>query len=296
MKKITIFTPTYNRSNTLDRLYESLLNQTDDNFVWLIVDDGSQDDTNKKVLSWKTKAKIEIDYFKQENRGKSYAHNVGVKLTKTELFTCVDSDDYLSENAIEVILKTWLIFEETKTIGIIALKKNSQSNTLPRKLKTVNTTLQNVYLNQKYKGELMLIYKTVILKKYFFPIFDGEKFVPESYLYDLMDKEGVMIPLNEILYYFSYNLDGYTMNMRKTLLENHRGYKLFLENRIKDSSYNELYMNIIRYDSICLATYSQIKYSNKKNLFISYLVRPFSYFFYFKSYRKFENKKGESKC
>jgi len=296
MKKITVFTPTFNRSNTLERLYNSLIEQTDFDFLWLIVDDGSIDDTEQKVLKWKNDKKIQIDYHKQENRGKSFAHNVGVSLTRTELFTCVDSDDYLCKSAIELILKTWLTYKDSNTIGIVTLKQNIQTNHLPRNLRLENSTLHNIYLNQKYKGELMLIYKSNILKKYYFPIFDGEKFVPESYIYDLMDNEGVMIPLNKTLYYFSYNSDGYTMNMRRTLYENHNGYKLFMENRIRNNSLNELYGNIIRYDAICLATNTKINYSKIRDSIISIIIRPISYFFYLKSYRIFEDRKGDSKC
>ena len=116
-QKVTVFTPAYNRAYTLGRLYESLLKQTDKRFCWLIVDDGSTDQTEELVSNWIKENRIDIEYYKQENQGKPAAHNTGVELTKTELFTCVDSDDYLTDNAVGEILNAW----ERKTDGCIGI-------------------------------------------------------------------------------------------------------------------------------------------------------------------------------
>lgn len=105
--KITVFTPVYNRADTLPRLYESLKRQTDQSFVWIIVNDGSTDESEKLVKTWVTEHKLDIKYFYQENAGKPTAHNQGVKETETELFVCVDSDDYLKDDGIEKILMHW---------------------------------------------------------------------------------------------------------------------------------------------------------------------------------------------
>ena len=87
---LTVFTPTYNRAYILGELYESLLRQTDKRFMWLIVDDGSGDNTKELINGWKNDNKIAISYFYQKNGGKSLAHNLGVEKCSTELFTCVD--------------------------------------------------------------------------------------------------------------------------------------------------------------------------------------------------------------
>ena len=105
--KITVFTPTYNRAYILKNLYESLMRQTVQKFEWLIVDDGSTDETADLVATWQKENKISIRYLKQRNGGKQRAHNKGVEECKTELFVCVDSDDYIAECSIESILKTW---------------------------------------------------------------------------------------------------------------------------------------------------------------------------------------------
>ena len=102
---LTIMVPTYNRSKYLKEMYEKLKNQTDKNFEWVIVNDGSKDDTEKVVNEMIKENKIKINYLYQENQGKNTAHNNGVKIAKGEYFMCVDDDDYLKEDAVEIINK-----------------------------------------------------------------------------------------------------------------------------------------------------------------------------------------------
>ena len=104
-EKLTIFTPTYNRAYTLKKLYASLIEQINQNFEWLIVDDGSTDNTEEVVKQWVDEKKITIRYFKQRNGGKQRAHNKGVEICNTELFICVDSDDYIVKDSVDKILK-----------------------------------------------------------------------------------------------------------------------------------------------------------------------------------------------
>ena len=104
---LTVCTPTYNRAHTLPRLYESLVRQTSQDFEWLVVDDGSTDNTRELVDGWVAEGRIRIRYVYKENGGKPSAHNLGVRLAAGELFFCVDSDDYLTDNAVELILSAW---------------------------------------------------------------------------------------------------------------------------------------------------------------------------------------------
>ena len=105
--KFTIFTPTYNRADLLKKLYESLKNQSFKNFEWLIVDDGSTDNTCETIQGFQEENIIDIRYIKKENGGKQRAYNVGVENAKGELFICLDSDDIYVENGLEIILKYW---------------------------------------------------------------------------------------------------------------------------------------------------------------------------------------------
>ena len=102
--RLTVFTPTYNRRELLTRAYKSLTKQTIKDFEWLIVDDGSTDHTDDEVKKWIDDGIIHIRYHYRENGGKMRAHNTGVGLADTELFLCLDSDDYLVENAVEFAL------------------------------------------------------------------------------------------------------------------------------------------------------------------------------------------------
>ncbi|MFR2030361.1 MAG: glycosyltransferase family 2 protein [Collinsella sp.] len=107
MKQLCIFTPTYNREHTLKRLYESLKKQTDSRFYWLVVDDGSTDGTQSLFDSFAKESAIEIEYIKVANGGKQRACNLAAEKCTSELFMCVDSDDYLTPDAVHFILTAW---------------------------------------------------------------------------------------------------------------------------------------------------------------------------------------------
>ncbi len=103
MKLLTVFTPTYNRGYCLRNLYESLKRQTSNNFLWLVIDDGSNDNTKELCLEFQKENRVEMVYYYQQNGGKHVAHNKAVEICQTELFLCVDSDDILSDQAVETI-------------------------------------------------------------------------------------------------------------------------------------------------------------------------------------------------
>ena len=119
---ITVYTATYNRAYVLEDLYNSLIRQTNQNFDWLIIDDGSQDNTHKLVSKWEKESKIKITYKFQENKGKMEALNLAHDLICRELNVCVDSDDYLVDDAIEIILSEWETVKGNKKIaGLVGL-------------------------------------------------------------------------------------------------------------------------------------------------------------------------------
>lgn len=281
---VTVFTPTYNRKNELRRLYNSLKRQTCSNFIWLIVDDGSTDSTEKIVKKWVEEKAICIQYVYQKNSGKSVAHNVGVGLTETELFTCVDSDDYLSTDAIEKILEIWN--KRCKgDIGILA--KREVTKLTKNILGELHTTLRNAYKKYGIRGDTMLIFKSDIIKKYRFPEYIGEKFVPENYLYDLMDQEGTLFFLNEVLYCGEYLNNGYTSNMVNVLKNNPNGYIAYILQRVSfDKELSELIPDLIRY--IAMAIYAgkkEVIKSSNHSLLCTVLM-PAGYIFYLKRYKK----------
>ncbi len=249
-KLITIFTPSYNRGRTLGRLYESLLRQTNSSFVWVVVDDGSTDGTGDILEKWILEKKIEIFYFKQENKGKSAAHNVGVRHITTPLFSCVDSDDYLSDDAVEKIVKTWAM-RQKGDIGIIALRSVTKLGRGHRPGSLIHTKLRDAYKNHIISGDAMLIFQSEVIAKYRFPEFSGEKFVPEAYLYDRLDQDGEMLLLDQVLYKGEYLEDGYTRNMNKIIKENPRGYLAYIVQRLEmDQSFMDRLLDSARYVSV----------------------------------------------
>ena len=162
MKKLTVFTPAYNRADMLHTVYESLLCQTNTDFVWLVVDDGSSDDTWEVLNSFKNEGRLEIDLIRQENGGKMRAHNVGVRLAETELFVCLDSDDCFTKNTVSDILKQWeKVSGDREIAGIVAHKGRDEEHTLyDAVFPDVETdTLSGLY-SKGFKGETTLIFRT----------------------------------------------------------------------------------------------------------------------------------------
>ena len=284
--KLTIFTPTYNRAYTLPALYESLRRQTNTDFVWLIVDDGSTDNTREVVDGWIKEDLVDIRYYYQKNKGKMSAHNYGVELTKTELFVCVDSDDMLADNAVEVILDC--AKKINNEIGILAFKYYVENE---ENITHINEGIEGCTLKEGYdycglRGDTMLIYKSEIIKKYAFPSFNGEKFVPEAYLYDLLDKEGKLKILREPLYGVRYLEDGYTAGMAKLLYNNPQGYFAYINSRLRsDTKIKHRFADSIRYDAMAIAHKKKKIISNAVYPFIAALAYIPGYIFYYRRYR-----------
>jgi len=287
MKTLTVFTPTYNRKGTLYRLYKSLCAQTSKDFVWLIVDDGSQDDTGSLVSDWQGENLVDIEYVYQENAGKPMAHNKGVYLTKTPLFTCVDSDDYLVNKAVETIINTDL--SEDGCIGALFYKGLEDGTEVTGMSESVEySTLYDAYHQHGLRGDTMLVYKSDIIKKHEFPHFEGERFMPEAYLYDRLDGEGNLRICNKTLYICEYLEGGYTSNIRKINAQNPYGYRAYITQRIGcDRTFKDKAGDYIRYTAICFAIKGSkpVKDADSKT-FAALCYLP-GYLFYLKSYRKY---------
>ena len=250
----TIFTPTYNRAYTLERLYNSLKKQTSNRFEWIIVDDGSTDNTKEMVNNWVKEGAIPIRYYYQKNAGKPAAHNLGVNKAKGDLFCCIDSDDYIREDAVEIILEIWNKHGGDEIIGILAFRYSSEGEPITSIRSNIKySTLRDAYKRYGLRGDTMLVYKTDAIRKYSFPTIEGEKFIPEGYLYNKLDKDGYLWILREGLYICEYLDDGYTANVDKLLFDNYKSYILHLNTRMReaDNLYEKL-MDSIRYDAISI--------------------------------------------
>ena len=245
MPTLTVFTPTYNRAYTLHLCYESLCRQTCKDFCWLVIDDGSTDNTRELVEGWKREEKIPITYFYQENQGMHGAHNAAYRLIDTELNTCIDSDDYMPDDAVEKIVEFWngKVNENgngnvnenvnvngnvngNKVAGIIALDVDFNGQLIgtkfPDDLK--HTTLGGFY-NHGGRGDKKLIYRTEVIKSYpEYPLFKGEKYVSLAYKYELIDQDYELLTMNEPVCCVNYQPDGSTMNMFRQYIRNPQGF------------------------------------------------------------------------
>jgi len=227
MKTITVFTPTYNRAYCLHRLYESLLRQTSQGFEWLIIDDGSTDNTKALVSKWVTEKKIDIKYVYQENGGMHTGHNKAYSLIETELNVCIDSDDYMPDNAIAIIIQKWKTEGNEKFAGLLGLDIDKQGKVIGTKFPNNIYSCKYSELKRKFGvvGDIKFVYRTEVIKKQMpYPVFKGEKFVPLGYAYGLVDKEYDMLCSNEVYCIVDYMPDGSTKNIIKQYFLNPKGF------------------------------------------------------------------------
>lgn len=223
---LTVFTPTYNRAHTLGKCYESLKKQSNREFIWLIIDDGSTDETKQLVEKWLEEKEICIRYHYQENQGMHGAHNTAYSLIKTELNVCIDSDDYMTDDAVSKIIEFWNKHGNNKYAGIIALDITVEQKVigtcLPENQKA--TTLMGFY-QKGGTGDKKLIYRTDVINQYPpYPIYSGEKYVGLNYKYMMIDQEYTLLIMNEPVCIVEYMPDGSSMNMIHQYRKNPRGF------------------------------------------------------------------------
>ena len=259
MKTITVFTPAYNRAYCLDQCYQSMVRQTNKDFLWLIIDDGSVDDTKSLVQSWIKENKIEVKYHYQENQGMHGAHNTAYTLINTELNTCIDSDDFMPDDAIEKILNNWKKIENnSKFAGLVGLDADKNAKIIGSKMPDdINeTTLSEIYEKHRVKGDKKLVLKTEVVKQYPpYPIFEGERFVPLGYLYKLIDQDYKLLPINEVLCIVEYLEDGSSMNMLKQYRNHPKGFAFSRKSRmLLANNFKEEFKNAIHYVSSSIFT------------------------------------------
>ena len=227
MIPLTIFTPAYNRAHTLPRTYQSLCAQSCKNFIWLIVDDGSSDNTAALIKEWqKADNGFEIRYIYKENGGMHTAHNTAYANIDTELNICIDSDDCLAEGAVEKILRKWESVQDQGYAGIIGLDSDLDGNLIgkgfPEGLE--HTTLVGYYAAGGV-GDKKLIYRTDIINQYPpYPVFEGEKYVSLGYKYRLIDQKYDLAVLDEVLCNVEYQADGSSGTMWKQYLKYPKGF------------------------------------------------------------------------
>ena len=253
MPILTIFTPAYNRAHTLPRTYESLCRQSCKDFIWLIVDDGSTDNTAELVRDWQSHDNgFDIQYIYKENGGMHTAHNVAYANIRTELNICIDSDDALADGAVEKILIKWAEVKDLGFAGIVGLDADFDGNVIGKAFpeNMTETTLSGYYAAGG-AGDKKLVYRTDVINAYpEYPVFEGEKYVSLAYKYLLIDQKYKLAVLNDVLCNVEYQSDGSSNNMFQQYLKNPKGFAFW---RVVKMQYPEstkrLIMDCIHYCS-----------------------------------------------
>lgn len=282
---LTIFTPTYNRAYTLSKLYNSLCNQTCSDFEWLVVDDGSVDGTESLLNLWIKEKLIKIRYVRQENAGKMSAHNVGVCLCETELFLCVDSDDWILPDSVEIILERWnSVKGRADLCGMVAYRyfKKKNGTFQPKAcFPSVDYSSLHALYQSGFRGDTSLIFRTEVLRRYLFPTI--EKFITEAYVYDQIDQKYVYFVLNKPIIICEYQEDGYTRNSLSLQKNYPIGWAMYYGQYY--NFYAKKMKDRVKYAALCMYFSGMAKKNYKK-----YITPPF-YVAFLGAIAKFHYKK-----
>ncbi|MGL6107516.1 glycosyltransferase family 2 protein [Romboutsia sp.] len=287
--KFTIFTPTYNRAYILENLYNDLKKQTFKDFEWLIVDDGSSDNTKQLVDKFILEDKLNINYIYKQNGGKHTAINTGIKNANGELFFIVDSDDRLLNESLKVVNDTWRSVDNKKELsGVVGLCVDTENEIVGTQMPEDKDICHFTDLYFKYgvKGDKSIIFTTDVIKQYSFPEIEGIKFLPESVVWHEISKKYKIKCINKPLRIVEYLDDGLTKNkFNESSLKGRCIEFLYLinQNTYPVSKYPYMwvknYINLSRYSLMSNSSYfKDINRISNKVMYI--LLFPLGYFKY----------------
>lgn len=214
-KLITVFTPTYNRAYILGKCYESLNRQTCKDFIWLIIDDGSTDNTRQLVQQWQNiKNGFEICYIYKDNGGLHTGYNTAIANMNTELSVCIDSDDSMPENGIEQILQTWETVHDENIAGIVGLDFDQDGKLIGKMLPDEESINAATLLCVPGMGDKKYVVRNDLLRSIApMPVFPGEKNFNPHYFVIRLSQKYRFKPINQCLCYVEYQTDGMTANI-----------------------------------------------------------------------------------
>ena len=222
--KITFLTPTYNRADKLTTLYESILKQRNP-CVWMIIDDGSTDNTTSVIRDMKKKSPFKIIYYKQSNGGKHRAINFAIPLLQTPLTMVIDSDDYLTPDCTDIILNYWNQYKTNKKIGSLIFERGRSSKRDPLvSINKIAIARRTSYIEKnKLYGDFNDVFVTKYLQEFRLPEFDGEKFISEGPLYNAFSKKYFSVFIGQVVAIGDYTKEGLTSHSRALKIQNYQG-------------------------------------------------------------------------
>lgn len=277
MVKLTVFTPTYNRADLLKRGYEALKRQTSKNFLWMIIDDGSTDNTAQVVKEWmEAENGFEIRYIKKENGGLHTGYNTAIANADTELMVCVDSDDYMPDDAVEKILSFWELEGSGQYAGIVGLDFDMDDHVIGDPLpeqKTVNLIDLIVGKYPIVNGDRTNVIRTELYQAVApMKSFPGEKNFNPHYMHLQISQKYDFLVLNENLKYVEYQEGGMTNSMWKQYFNSPNSFaetrKLYLS--FPQADFKFKCRNMIHYISSCRLAHRRhaIREIKQKGLFV----------------------------
>ncbi len=259
MKTLTVFTPTYNRAHTLGQTYKSLCMQTCNDFEWLVVDDGSTDDTKNLVQGWINEGKIPIRYIYKENGGLYTGYNTAYAAIETELNVCIDSDDFMPENAVELIINTWRECGSEEYAGIIGLDYSTDTGEpiggrFPEGME--QCYFPDLSIHNIHRGDTKQVMRTDLMKQVAPQVgFTGEKnFNPVYMLLKVCDHYPLIV-LNENLCWVEYQqTDSMSKNIFRQYKDSPRSFaKLrMLEMQLRHNTLSNKFRCAMHYVSSCI--------------------------------------------
>lgn len=247
---ITVFTPTYNRAYTLKKLYDSLCRQTDKDFEWLVVDDGSSDNTEELIAVFQKQERILIRYFKVENGGKHRAINFAVKCAYGSAFFIVDSDDFLPETSISTVKHYFSQIEyDDRFAGVSGFRMFKNGEKIGGGIyDSVDADMISIREKYHVKGDMAEVFKTSVLSEYPFPTFVGEKFISEEVVWAQIAQKYLMRYFYEGIYVCEYLEDGLTKSIRRQFRNSPLGTMFTYASYLRQNrSFKTKFLNAINY-------------------------------------------------
>lgn len=240
MSIITIYTPTYNRAGLLERAYKSLTRQTNKNFIWQIIDDGSTDFTKELVENWKkVNNGFDLRYVYKENGGVHTARDLAYQICETELICTLDSDDWMVDTAVETMLDFWLTYGSKEYAGMFVPNMYANGKIVGSQFPNIKSvSYQDYTYKYKCKGDKHSILRTAVIQMIpQSPVFPDENLVAEGFKWIQIPEDRPFLLLNQPLFVVEYQSDGYSKNDRKNMFRNLNGFRANAKQHIISAKY-----------------------------------------------------------
>lgn len=294
--KLTVFTPTYNRADKIEQVYQSILQSVSriegDSVEWLVVDDGSTDQTEDTVKRCASSDRVEVRYVRKQNGGKHTAFNLAIEQCKGDIFVCIDDDDYLTPNALEDIFAAARKYDGKGYSGFVGRVVDPNGKLLGQTVFDQELVSNTIEIRDKYAfwGEPE-IYYTDILKQYRFDVFTGERFLTEAYLFDDITTRYPLVYTNIPMMVKEFFAGGLTDNGLKIRIESPQGACAYYIKRfaLSDGMRNKgkAVINYYRF-----AYWQQPKPKTRPRFGLyTLLARPIAWLMYLKDKKEYKKKK-----